>query len=98
MVAPDVSKQEKLNFLNIVIGTKETVLSRALAALVESEYNNKIKEKLFNELFKLKVLDILFPIFFIVVLKSKVGSFLNRFSSLKKIDKCYLHIVLEYLL
>lgn len=80
MVAPDVSKQEKLNFLNIVIGTKETVLSRALAALVESEYNNKIKEKLFNELFKLKVLDILFPIFFIVVLKSKVDSFLNRFS------------------
>ena len=82
MVAPDVSKQEKLNFLNIVIGTKETVLSRALAALVESEYNNKIKEKLFNELFKLKVLDILFPIFFIVVLKSKVGSFLNRFSNM----------------
>lgn len=81
VVALAVSKQEKLNFLNIAIGTKETALSRALVALVESEYNNKIKEKLFNELFKLKVFDILFPIFLIVVLKSKVGSFLNKFSS-----------------
>ncbi|WP_286081748.1 hypothetical protein [Fusobacterium sp.] len=33
MVAPAISKQEKLNFLNIAIGTKETALSRALAAL-----------------------------------------------------------------
>lgn len=80
--APTISKQPILNFFSILIGIKETALSIALLELVESEYSNKIKENSSNSLFRLKDFHIETPIFLIVVSISKVGSFLNRFSTI----------------